>query len=178
MTVAGQALDGQDAVEQFRQCRPDVTLLDLQMPRMNGIEATSAIRELDPQARIIVLTTYSGDVQAVRALRAGALGYLLKGSLGTDLIAAIRDVAQGKRRVPIEVACSLAENLSTDWLTAREIEVLRAVARGSANKCIAGVLGITEDTVKGHMRSILSKLHANDRTHAVMIALKRGFLEG
>ena len=178
MAVAGKALDGCEAVEQFRRCRPDVTILDLQMPRMNGIEAISAIRELDPGARVIVLTTYSGDVQVSRALRAGALGYLLKGSLSTELVAMIRDVARGKRRLPAEVACILAENLSTDWLTDREVEVLRAVARGSANKCIAGVLGISEDTVKGHMKSIFSKLGANDRTHAVTIALKSGFLDG
>ena len=177
MTVVSEASDGDEAVEGFRTCRPDVTLLDLKMPRMSGFEALKEIRELDKSARVIILTTFSRDIQVGRALKAGALGYLLKGCRSKHLTSAIRDVANGKRHLPIEIAHSLAENLPADWLTSRETEVLRGVARGSSNKAIAGVFGITEDTVKGHMTSILSKLRANDRTHAVMIALERGFLD-
>lgn len=177
LSVVGQAQDGLDAVNQFRNCRPDVTLLDLQMARMNGLEATEAIRKIDSHARIVILTNYCGDVQATKALKAGALGYLLKSSIGEDLIATIRTVVSGNRRISDEVASHIAANLSTDWLSDREVEILRGAANGRANKCIAGALGITENTVKGHMRNIMSKLRANDRTHAVMIALRRGFLD-
>ncbi len=162
MELVAEATNGREAIQAFRQFRPDVTLMDLQMPEMNGIDAMLAIRGEFPNARIIVLTTYSGDVQATRALKAGAVGYIIKGMLRTDLIDTIRGVNLGQRRT----------------LSAREIEVLRAVASGCSNKIVADRLHISEDTVKGHMKNILAKLQANDRTHAVLIALKRGFLEG
>jgi DNA-binding NarL/FixJ family response regulator len=177
MEVVGQARNGVEAVEAFRQCRPDVTLMDLKMPQMNGIEATVAIRLEFPCARIVVLTTYSGDIQASRALKAGAVGYLLKAMLPTELIDTIRTVHAGRRRVPPEIASEIAEHVSADELTWREIEVLRKVASGCSNKIAADELQIAEDTVKGHMKSILAKLRANDRTHAVTIAMKRGFLD-
>jgi DNA-binding NarL/FixJ family response regulator len=177
MELVGEASDGMEAISVFRRCRPDVTLMDLQMPKMNGIEATVAIRREFPCARIVVLTTYSGDIQASRALKAGAVGYLLKAMLRTDLIETIRSVHAGRRRVPPEIASEIAEHVSADELSLREIEVLRNVASGRSNKIVADALQISEDTVKGHMKSILSKLHANDRTHAVTIAMKRGFLD-
>ena len=178
MELVAEATNGREAIQAFRQFRPDVTLMDLQMPEMNGIDAMLAIRGEFPNARIIVLTTYSGDVQATRALKAGAVGYIIKGMLRTDLIDTIRGVNLGQRRIPHEVASGIAEHVSADALSAREIEVLRAVASGCSNKIVADRLHISEDTVKGHMRNILAKLQANDRTHAVLIALKRGFLEG
>ena len=178
MLLVGQAVDGEEALRLFCEQRPDVTLMDLQMPGMSGIAAIEAIRNDFPRARIIVLTTYSGDVQAARALKAGAAGYLLKGMLRNDLINTIRTVHAGGRRIPPEIALELAEHLSADALSSREIEVLRSVAAGHSNKLVADELSITEDTVKGHMKSILSKLGANDRTHAVLIAIKRGFLDG
>lgn len=178
MTVVAEASNGREAVEMYLRHRPDVTLMDLQMPVMNGIEATIEIRRTAPSARVLVLTTYSGDIQAMRALEAGAAGYLLKGSLRKELVQAIRDVHGGKRRIQPEVAHEMAENFSADRLSAREIEVLRIVAAGQPNKIVADSLGITEDTVKGHMKSIMAKLQANDRTHAVMIAIKRGFFDG
>ncbi|WP_114206011.1 response regulator transcription factor [Acidisarcina polymorpha] len=178
MVVVAEAADGQQAVEEFRRHRPDVTLMDLQMPLMNGIDATIEIKRISPAARILVLTTYSGDVQATRALKAGAAGYLLKGSLRKELVQAIRDVHQGRRRIQPEIACDLAGHFDADILSAREIEVLRSVAEGCSNKVVAGNLSIAEDTVKGHMKSIMAKLQANDRTHAVLIAMKRGFLDG
>ena len=178
MLLVGQAVDGEEALRLFREQRPDVTLMDLQMPGMSGIAAIEAIRNDFPRARIIVLTTYSGDVQAARALKAGAAGYLLKGMLRNDLINTIRTVHAGGRRIPPEIASELAEHISADALSSREIEVLRSVATGHSNKLVADELSITEDTVKGHMKSILSKLGANDRTHAVLIAIKRGFLDG
>ncbi len=178
MTVVAQAATGQEAIELFRLHRPDVTLMDLQMPGMNGIDAMLVIKEEFPSARIIVITTYSGDVQASRALKAGAAGYLLKGTMRKELADTIRRVHAGQRRIPYEVAAGIAEHVNSDSLTAREIEVLRSAAAGKSNKRIGESLGISEETVKGHMRNILSKLEANDRTHAVTIALKRGFLDG
>ncbi len=178
MEVVGEASDGYEAIEAFAKCRPDVTLVDLQMPGMNGIDTIIAILEKWPSARCVVLTTYAGDVQATRALKAGAKGYLLKSMLRKDMVETIRIVHSGKSRIPAEIASELASHLTSDALSAREIEVLRMVGEGCSNKIVADHLKITEDTVKGHMRNILSKLNANDRTHAVMIAVKRGFLEG
>jgi DNA-binding NarL/FixJ family response regulator len=175
--LVGEANNGREAVDQFRAHRPDVTLMDLQMPHMNGIEAIRAIRREFPDARIIVLTTYSGDAQAVRAFAAGAFGYLLKSMLRKELIETIRSAHAGKKRIPPEVAVEMAEHHTDDSLTEREIEVLLHVAGGRANKMIAVDLKISEETVKAHMKNILSKLGANDRTHAVTIALKRGIIE-
>jgi DNA-binding NarL/FixJ family response regulator len=177
MTLVGQASNGREAIESFRLLRPDVTLMDLRMPDMNGIDAIAAIRAEAPNARIVVLTTYAGDVQAAAALKAGAAGYLLKSLLRKELLETIRVVHSGKRRVPPEVAAEIAEHIADDALTEREIEVLRRVAAGKSNKLIAADLDISEGTVKTHMRSILPKLDASDRTHAVTIALKRGILD-
>ena len=176
--LAAQATSGQEAIELFRIHRPDVTLMDLQMPEMNGIEAITAIRNEFPNARFVVLTTYQGDVQALRALKAGASGYLLKNMLRKELLDTIRTVHSGKRRIPPEIAAELADHVTDDGLTDREVDILRMVATGNANKVIASRLNVSEATVKGHMKSILSKLGANDRTHAVTIATKRGFLDG
>jgi DNA-binding NarL/FixJ family response regulator len=178
MELVGEASDGYQAIEAFAKLKPDVALIDLQMPGMNGIDTIIAILEKWPGARCVVLTTYAGDVQATRALKAGAKGYLLKSMLRKDLIDTIRTVHSGKSRIPAEIATELASHLTSDALSAREIEVLRMVGEGCSNKIVADHLKISEDTVKGHMRSILSKLNANDRTHAVMIAVKRGFIEG
>jgi DNA-binding NarL/FixJ family response regulator len=178
MELVGEASDGYQAIEAFGKLRPDVALIDLQMPGMNGIDTIIAILEKWPGARCVVLTTYAGDVQATRALKAGAKGYLLKSMLRKDLVDTIRTVHSGKSRIPAEIATELASHLTTDALSAREIEVLRMVGEGCSNKIVADHLKISEDTVKGHMRSILAKLNANDRTHAVMIAVKRGFIEG
>jgi DNA-binding NarL/FixJ family response regulator len=177
MELVGQATNGEEAVRLHRELRPDVTLMDMQMPGMNGLSAIERIRADFPKAKIIVLTTYSGDALASRALKAGVVGYLLKGMLRTELIGTIRAVYEGGRRIPPEIASEVAEHISADALSQREIEVLRSVARGNANKVVADELDITEDTVKGHMKNILSKLGANDRTHAVLIAMKRGFLD-
>ena len=177
MSVVGQASDGREAVENFRRLRPDVTLMDLRMPEMTGLEAIVAIRAEFPGARIIVLTTYAGDAQAAAALKAGAAGYLLKNMVRKELIETIRAVHSGKRRVPPEIATEIAEHVADDALSEREIEVLRGVAAGKSNKLIAAELDISEGTVKTHMKSILPKLDATDRTHAVMIALKRGILD-
>ena len=176
MRLVGEATSGQEAIESFRRQRPDVTLMDLRMPDMNGIEAITAIRAEFPTARIIVLTTYAGDALAVEALRAGASGYLLKSLLRKELLETIRAVHAGKRRIPPEVAAEIAQHAADDALTAREVEVLRRVAAGKSNKVIAAELDISENTVKAHMQSILPKLDASDRTHAVIIALKRGIL--
>jgi DNA-binding NarL/FixJ family response regulator len=178
MVLVAEATNGLEAIAAFRQHCPDVTLMDLQMPQMNGIDAMAAIRSEFPNARIVMLTTYSGDVQVSRALSLGAVGYLLKGTLRSELIDTIRAVHAGLRRIPAELANDLAEHYSADALSPREIEVLRIVAAGCSNKIVADRLFISEDTVKGHMKSILAKLQANDRTHAVMIAVKRGFLDG
>jgi DNA-binding NarL/FixJ family response regulator len=176
--LVAEAVNGREAIELFRHHRPDITLMDLQMPDVNGIEAIVAIRNEFPTARFVVLTTYQGDMQAVRALKAGASGYLLKSMLRKDLLDTIRVVHAGKRRIPPEIASELANYMMEDALTEREIEVLRRVASGNSNKIIGAQLNVSEATIKGHMKSILSKLGANDRTHAVTIAIKRGFIEG
>jgi DNA-binding NarL/FixJ family response regulator len=177
MKLVAEACNGQDAIEKFRLHRPDVTLMDLQMPALNGIEAIIGIRSEFPNARIIVLTTYAGDVQVVRALKAGARGYLLKGNVRRELLDTIRAVHAGQKRIPPEVAAELAEHAAEDELTSREMDVLRLIAAGNANKEIAAQLSIAEDTVKSHVTNILAKLGANDRTHAVTIGLKRGIIE-
>lgn len=177
MVLIAEAATGREAIERFREHRPDVTLMDLQMPEMSGIDAIVAIRSEFPGARIVVLTTYTGDAQAVRAFQAGASGYLLKSMLRKELLDTIRAVYAGKRRIPPEIAAEIAEHHTDDALTEREIEVLRLVAAGNSNKIVAAELAISEETVKAHMRSILSKLAANDRTHAVTIALKRGIID-
>ena len=177
MQLVAQASTGREAIEQFRRHKPDIVLMDLQMPEISGIEAIIAIRGEFPEARIVVLTTYSGDVQVVRALRAGARGYVLKGNVHTDLLATIRAVHCGQKRVPPEVAAELAMHTADDQLTARELDVLKLIAAGNANKVIADRLSIREDTVKSHVANILAKLCANDRTHAVTIALKRGIID-
>ena len=177
MTLVAEAATGTEAIDQFRIHRPDVTIMDVRLPDMNGIAAISAIREFSPDARIIVLTTYLGDVQAGRALKAGAHAFLLKATLRTDLLDTIRAVHRGQKRVPVEVASEMAEYAADDLLTPREIQVLEQVAAGNSNKIVADHLEISEDTVKSHIRSILDKLGANDRTHAVTIALRRGFLD-
>ena len=177
MELVAQAATGRDALEQFRKHRPDVTLMDLQMPDMSGIDAIIGIRGEVPDARIIVLTTYGGDVQVIGALRAGARGYLLKGSVHTDLVETIRAVHAGQKRIPAKIAAELAEHTGDDELTAREIDVLRLIARGNANKQIAAHLSIAEETVKSHITRLLDKLRANDRTHAVTIGLQRGIIE-
>ena len=177
MRLVAEATNGHEAIELFDEHRPDVTLMDLQMPVMGGLDAIVQIRQRHPAARFIVLTTYSGDVLASRALKAGAAAYLLKAMLRKELIDTIRLVHAGQRRIPGEVARELAEHIASDALSPREVEVLRHISQGSSNKIVASELAVTEDTVKSHMRSILGKLRANDRTHAVMIALKRGFLD-
>jgi DNA-binding NarL/FixJ family response regulator len=177
MVLVAEATNGDDAIRSFRQHRPDVTLMDIQMPGMSGIDAMTAIRTEFPTARFIVLTTYQGDVQALRALKAGASGYLLKSMLRKELLETIRIVDSGRRRIPPEVAAELADHLADDALSEREMEILRQVASGNSNKLIASQLRISEATVKGHMKNILSKLGANDRTHAVTIAIKRGFID-
>ena len=177
MELVAQASTGREAVEQFQLHRPDITLMDLQMSDMSGIEAMIAIRSEFPDARIIVLTTYSGDVQVVRALKAGARAYILKGRVHGELLDTIRAVHAGQKRIPQEVAAGLAEHTGEDELSPRELEVLRLIAAGNANKEIAAQLSIEEDTVKRHVTNILAKLRANDRTHAVTIGLKRGIIE-
>ena len=177
MTLVAEASNGLEAVEQFRSSRPDVTLLDVQMPEMDGIEAIHAIRTDDPSARIIVLTTYGGDVLAQRALKAGAQGYVLKGLLRKELLDTIRAVYRGQRSVSPAVAAQMACHTADDALSDREIEVLKLIAVGNSNKIVGARLSITEETVKGHVRSILSKLGAEDRTHAVTLALSRGIIQ-
>ena len=177
MKLVAEASTGREALEQFRKHRPDLTLMDLQMPDMDGIEAMVAICSEFPEARIIVLTTYKGDVQVLRALKAGARAYLLKGLLRKELLETIRAVHGGQRRIPHEVAAEIAEHALDSTLTSREVDVLRLIAGGSANKLVADQLSITEETVKSHVKNILSKLGANDRKHAVTIALKRGIIE-
>src|SRR6202046_1181450 len=177
MELVAEASNGREAVEQFRKHHPDITLMDLQMPEMGGIDAMGAIRGEFPDARIIVLTTYVGDVQVLRALKAGARAYLLKGLLRKELLETIRAVHSGQKRMPAEVAAEIAEHATDDALTSREIDVLRLIAGGNANKEIAAQLSITEETVKGHVKNILAKLAAHDRTHAVTIGLKRGIID-
>jgi len=176
MKLIAEASDGQEAVEQFRKHQPDVTLMDLQMPNMNGIDAIGSIREEFPEARIIVLTTYEGDAQVVRALKAGAQAYLLKGSLRKELLDTIRAVHAGQKRLSPEVGAALAEHVTDSALSPKEISVLTLIAGGNANKEIAAQLSVSEESVKSYVRSILAKLGANDRTHAVTIGLKRGII--
>ncbi len=177
MKLVAEASNGQEAIEKFRLHRPDVTLMDLQMPALNGIEAIISIRAEFPNARVIVLTTYTGDVQVLRALKAGAGAYILKGHVHRELLGTIRAVHAGQKRIPPEVAAELADHAADESLTSREIDVLRLISTGNANKEIAARLSIAEDTVKSHITNILAKLGANDRTHAVTIGLKRGIIE-
>jgi DNA-binding NarL/FixJ family response regulator len=177
MELVAEASNGLEAIEQFRLLRPDVTLMDLQMPEMSGIDALSAIRGEFPEARVIVLTSYAGDVQVSRALRSGARAYLLKDMLRKELLETIRAVHAGHKRLSSEAAAGIAEHSTDDTLTPRETDVLRLIAAGNANKEIGTQLGLTEETIKSHVKNILGKLDANDRTHAVTIALKRGVIE-
>ena len=177
MSLVAEASNGREAIQQFRAHHPDVTLMDLQMPEMGGVDAMIAIRGEFPEARIIVLTTYVGDAQVLRALKAGARAYLLKNSLHKELLETIRAVHAGKKALSAEASYQLAEHATDDALTPAEVRVLRLIAEGNANKEIAAQLSISEETVKGQVRNILSKLDANDRTHAAMIGLKRGIIE-
>ena len=177
MTLLGEASDGREAIQKFRTLRPDITLMDLQMPEMNGLDALIAIRTEFPDAKVIVLTTYSGDVQIIRALKAGAQAYLLKSTLHKELLDTIHAVHAGRKTLSPEVSCQVAEHVADDALTPAEISVLKLIARGNANKQIADQLSITEETVKSRVKCILSKLDANDRTHAAMIGLRRGVIE-
>jgi DNA-binding NarL/FixJ family response regulator len=177
MKMVAEASNGREAIQQFRTHRPDITLMDVQMPEMNGVDAIIAIRGEFPEARIIVLTTYVGDVQVLRAIKAGARAYLLKNTLHKELLDTIRSVHSGKKTISPEVSFQLAEHATDDALTPAEISVLRLIAAGNANKQIADQLSITEETVKGRVKNILSKLGANDRTHAAMIGIKRGIIE-
>lgn len=176
MVLIGEASNGQEAIEKFRVLRPDVTLMDLQMPTMSRTDAITATRGEFPGARIVVLTAYKGDVQALRAFKAGAVGYLLKNMLRKELLETIRTVDSGRRRIPPEIARELGEHVIDDELSDREIEVLKLIASGTSNKIIATQLSLAETTVKTHVQSILLKLGANDRTHAGTIALKRGYI--
>ena len=177
MSLVAEAANGREALEQFRAHRPDITLMDLQMPEMSGLDAMNAIRNEFPEARIIVLTTYTGDVQVLRALKAGARAYLLKDALHRELLETIRAVHAGKKSISAEASFQLAEHATDETLTPAEIRVLRLIAAGNANKEIAAELAISEETVKGQVRNILAKLGAKDRTHAAMIGLKRGIIE-
>jgi DNA-binding NarL/FixJ family response regulator len=177
MNLVGQASNGREAIQQFRANRPDITLMDLQMPEMNGLDALIAIRNEYPDAKVIMLTTYTGDVQILRALKAGAWGYLLKSTLHRDLLHTIRSVSEGKKALSPEVSYEVAEHGTDEALTPREVDVLRLIAAGNSNKRVADKLSIGEASVKSHVENILSKLGANDRTHAVTIALKRGIIE-
>jgi len=177
LKLVAEASNGQEGIEAFRTHRPDVTLMDLQMPGLDGLEAIERIRNEFPDARIIVLTTYTGDIQVLRALRAGARGYILKGHVHKELLETIRAVHAGQKRIPPDVAAELADHATDDELTERELDVLRLIAAGNGNKQVADQLAIGEATVKSHVTNILSKLGANDRAHAVTIALKRGIIE-
>ncbi|WP_457354296.1 response regulator [Sphingomonas sp. UYP23] len=177
MTVVAEAADGAEAITAFEAAKPDITLIDLQMPVMNGLEAIIRIRAIAPMARIIVLTTYAGDVQAVQALKAGAASYLLKSTLRRELLDAIRAVHAGRRYLPPDIAQEIALHSADDVLTQREVSVLQLVAQGKSNKVIAWELSISDDTVKAHLRSIFAKLDVNDRTHAVTVALRRGAIQ-
>ena len=177
MELIAEASNGREALEQFRKHHPDITLMDLQMPEMSGVDAIVGIRGEFPEARIIVLTTHAGDFQVSRALKAGARAYLLKGMLRKELLETIRAVHAGQRRLSSEVAVEIAEHATDDALTPRETDVLRLIAVGNANKEIAAQLSLTEETIKGHVKNILAKLGANDRTHAVTIGLKRGIID-
>lgn len=177
MALVAEASTGREAIQQFRVHHPDVTLMDLQMPEMNGLDALIAIKNEFPEARVVVLTTYAGDVQILRALKAGAQAYLLKNTLHKELLETIRAVHAGKKTLSPEVSYEIAEHVADDALTPAEVAVLRLIAAGNANKQIADQLSITEETVKSRVKSILSKLGANDRTHAAMIGLRRGIIE-
>lgn len=177
MTLVAQAANGREAIQQFRTHRPDVTVMDLQMPEMNGLDALIAIRTEFSEARIVVLTTYEGDAHILRALKAGAQGYLLKNTLHSELLQTIRAVHSGRRGLSPEASFQVAQHVSDQGLTPAEVAVLRLIAAGNSNKQIADRLAVTEDTIKGRVKSILSKLDANDRTHAVMIGLKRGLID-
>lgn len=177
MKLVGEASNGREAISKFRECNPDITLMDLQMAEMSGFDAILAIRDEFPGARIIVLTTYTGDAQAHRAIKAGAQGYLLKNLLHKELLQTIRAVHAGRRVVAVDIAAQVAEHAGEENLTPKEIEVLRLIASGNANKEVAAHLNITEETVKSRVKNILEKLGANDRTHAVTIGLKRGIIE-
>ena len=177
MALVAEASNGREAIQQFRKHQPDITLMDLQMPEMNGLDALGAIRGEFADARIIVLTTYAGDVQILRALKSGAQGYLLKSTFHKELVDTIRAVHGGKKALSAEASYQLAEHSTDDALTPAEISVLKLIAAGNANKQIADQLSITEDTVKWRVKNILSKLGAQDRTHAAMIGLKRGIIE-
>ena len=177
MSLVAEASNGREAIQQFRAHHPDVTLMDLQMPEMGGLDAMIAIRGEFPEARIIMLTTYAGDAQILRALKAGARAYLLKNSLHKELLETIRAVHAGKKALSAEASYQLAEHATEDALTPAEVRVLRLIGEGNANKEIAAQLSISEETVKGQVRNILSKLDANDRTHAAMIGFKRGIIE-
>ncbi len=177
MAVVAEASDGTEAIAAFRKHRPDITLMDIRMPGMSGIETISKIRADFPVSKFIILTSSVGDVQAIRAFQAGATGYLLKNLLRTELIDTIRLIHAGKRKMPPEIAQQIAEHAIEDAITARELDVLRGVSRGKPNKIIADDLCISEHTVKNHIKSILSKLDANDRTDAVLIAIRRGYIE-
>jgi DNA-binding NarL/FixJ family response regulator len=177
MKLVAEASNGQEAIESFRVHRPDVTLMDIQMPSFNGIDAICEIQSEFPDARIIVLTTYTGDAQVLRALKAGARAYILKGHVHRELLETIRAVHAGQKRIPPDIAAELAEHATDDELTSREIDVLRLIAAGNSNKLIADQLSIGEATVKSHVTNILSKLGANDRAHAVTIGLKRGIIQ-
>ena len=176
MTLVAEAANGHEAIQHFRTHKPDVALMDLQMPEMGGLDATIAILAEFPNARIIVLTTYSGDVQILRALKAGARAYLLKSALHKELLETIRAVHRGKKALSSEVTFQLAEHATDDALTPSEIRVLQLIAQGNSNKEIASQLAVTEETIKGQVRNILAKLGANDRTHAAMIGIKRGII--
>jgi DNA-binding NarL/FixJ family response regulator len=177
MMLVAEACDGQEAIQQYRLHLPDVTLMDLQMPEMNGLDAVIAIRGEFPEAKMIVLTTYTGDVQVLRSLKAGARAYLLKNLLHKELLETIRAVHAGRKTLSPEASFEIAEHATDDPLTNGEVEVLRLIAAGNANKQIADRLSVTEETVKGRVKNILSKLNANDRTHAATIGLKRGIIE-
>ena len=177
MSLVAEASNGHEAIAQFRVHRPDITLMDLRMPDMNGLDAMIAIRGEFPEARIIVLTTYTGDVQVLRAMQVGARAYLLKSLLDKELLETIRAVHAGKKTLSAEASFELAEHATDEALTPAEVEVLRLIAAGNANKQIAAQLSITEETVKGRVKNILSKLGANDRTHAAMIGVKRGIIQ-
>lgn len=177
MELVGEARDGAEAIERFRALLPDVTLMDLQMPVMGGLDAIKAIRAEAPDARIVVLTTYDGDVQAVRALKAGATGYLLKSSLRTEMLAAIHDVHRGRRHLDRDIAEEIALHVVDETLSDREVAILRLVAVGKANKQVAWDLGLAEETVKAHLKTIFAKLDVADRTHAVTVAARRGIIE-
>jgi DNA-binding NarL/FixJ family response regulator len=177
MKLIAEASSGHEAIEQFRLHRPDVTLMDLQMPDMNGVETISRIQEEFPDARILIFTTYQGDALVLKALKAGARAYVLKGHVHRELLETIRAVHAGRKRIPPDIAAELAEHVADDALSPREIEVLRLIASGNSNKLIADKLSVGEATVKSHVTNILSKLGANDRAHAVTIGLKRGIIE-